>query len=262
MTPYETIVTFFKKALYHLRDNDESNKPLLENLEVWILQTLQNFVQHKADLSQEVYCLFCQGAFCDSSLTALETISKDLRFKIKDRENVILLRIPVSELLRRSGQNSQGTRFGDQLAQIMSEYSPQTPEILAVGYENIKTWSKSARRVDGILAQRLLEVIMRKKPLQSTSEAIELQIQREIDEIIEVHDFDGVEPEDLTDYLLFDEGLLRNNPITLWHWFMENADWATWDETDRARKTPPTKFVRDVVSDDYTEVFTLLWGLD
>lgn len=259
LTHHGPFVTFIQSLFSLLSEKFEFS----ENIGVRILHTLQNFIEHKADLSQEIYCFLQQGAIRDSWGRPLDRISKEWRFTYNKLGTVLLLKVSACELLRRLAQYSRDTDFGDQLARMISAWNLQSPKIVAIGYEDLKTWSKSARRVDETLEQRLLEIIMRTKPcVNSYGEEIEEGIQRERDKVIEGYDFKGVEPVDLTECLLFDEGLLKKNPETLDVWLMTNVDKVTWGEMRKATRAVPTRLLSNVVSDDFSEAFTLLWGCD
>ncbi|CAG8979382.1 hypothetical protein HYALB_00002508 [Hymenoscyphus albidus] len=235
----------------------------VKGMERRILEILQKLTKNKLDMNQEVYAIFTQGTLRDSYGKFLERVTTPA-YKRRE-ENIILLKLPVGELLRRLSQSMPHTVIGKGIAEFISSWTPQEPEILAIGFGYILEWSKSARRVDKVLEQKLLEVIMREKPPPDTQvEVIEDQIQREIDGLIEGHNYDRVEPEDLTEYLLIDRGLQEKYPKTLEYWLDFVVERNIWVDMEKRRYVIPTKFVSDAEFEDgdYKHFFELLWGSD
>ncbi|CAG8958253.1 hypothetical protein HYFRA_00000607 [Hymenoscyphus fraxineus] len=264
-TIVELLITFYWKL-------PGSQQPTLyvKRVERKILEILQKLISNKFDMNQEVYAFVAQGAIRGSDGSFLEKVT------IKPpsggmRGNLILLKLPVGELLRRLSQSMAHTYLGKGITEILSSWTPEEPEILAIGFGSVKNWSKSARRVDKDLERQLLEVIMRENPTLDTNVVtIQDQIQREIDDLIEGYDYDGVEPEDLTEYLLIDRGLQEkyriNCPETLKHWlrFVLYDNAKIWMEVEERRDAMPTKFLSDAEfeEEDHTLSFELLWGSD
>jgi hypothetical protein len=207
------------------------------------LQVLQHFVDCGADMSQATYCFFYAGTIRDSIEVSL--LCAFYRIGEERPKSVVLLSWPIFGILQHLAQALQKSYFRHLLAEFLSSqtwegYSTR-PKLIAIGKGEIKDWSSCAKKVTPAEEQRILDLII--SPIPRDAEGCLQKVetfQKDLDEFIEEALYSEGEPQDLTDYLLFEVGLSEVRPESLWCWLT-----IKWDKLSKRGPGPVWKFLTE-----------------